>query len=115
MVDIYGEVLKVYKKAVTDVMKSQYARISSALKGAIKIFAEGAYAAKLITEPVKGDAVQCTHDQYNKIFCDIYNDFKTLIAFSKCVQEVQEHCHSFIKILEDQQKLFKFRAINFIW
>ena len=58
-------------------------------------------AANLITEPVKGDAVQCTHDQYNKIFGDVYNDFKTVIELSKCVEKVQEHCHSFIKILED--------------
>lgn len=101
MVDVSEEALKVLKKAVIDAFKSRYANISSALKGSLKTFAEKAYSNDLITEPVKGAAVQCTHDRYNENFADIIANFISVIELGKSVEEVQKHYQRFIEILEE--------------
>ena len=101
MADVSEETLKVLKKAVIDAFKSRYANISSTLKGSLKTFAEKAYANDLITEPVKGAAVQCSHDRYNKNFADIMDNFVSLLDLGKSVEEVLKHYQRFIEILEE--------------
>ena len=90
-----------YKKAVVYIFTSQYANLSSTLKGSIKTFAERAFAAGLISGPVKEATVQCTHDQYSRCFADIANEFTAGFDLKKNIEGIMKHCRKLTQILED--------------
>ena len=90
-----------YKKAVVYIFTSQYANLSSILKGSIKTFADRAYSAGLISGPVKEATVQCTHDQYSKCFADIVNEFTAVFQLKRSIEDIREHCQKLTQILED--------------
>ena len=90
-----------YKKAVVYIFTSQYANLSSTLKGSIKTFADRAYSAGLISGPVKEATVQCTHDQYSKCFADIANEFTAGFHLKRSIEDMREHCRKLTQILED--------------
>ena len=93
--------VRIYKKAVVYIFTSQYANLSSTLKGSIKTFAERAFAAGLISGPLKEITVQCTHDQYRKCFADIVNEFIAGLELKKNIEDIQEYCRKLMQILEN--------------
>ena len=90
-----------YKKAVVYIFNAQYADISSVLEGAINAFAERAFAAGLISDPVKKTVVQCSHDQYSKCFDKVANDFKAGLELMRSVEDILKHCRILTQILKD--------------
>ena len=93
--------VELYKKAVVYIFTSQYANLSSTLKGSIKTFADRAYSAGLISGPVKEATVQCTHDQYSKCFDDIDKEFTAGFKLKKSIEGLREYCQKLTQILED--------------
>ena len=93
--------VELYKKAVVYIFTSQYANLSSTLKGSIKTFADRAYSAGLISGPVKEATVQCTHDQYSKCFDDIDKEFTAGFKLKKSIEGIREYCQKLTQILED--------------
>ena len=92
---------KTYKKAIVYIFNSQYAVLSSALEGAIKSFAERAYASGLISDPVMKTVERCSHDQYCKCFADIASNFKAGLELMKNVEDMLRHCRTLTQILQD--------------
>ena len=98
-----AELTAFYKNGVGYLFRSQYTCLSSVLKTCIATFAEKAYEVGLITEPVKGAAVHCSHNQlqYSKCFSDINEEFTTGLELKNSVKETQEYCQKFVDILKD--------------
>ena len=98
-----AELTTFYKNGVSYLFRSQYTCLSSILKTCIATFAEKAYEAGLITEPVKGAAVRCSYDQlqYSKCFSDINEEFTTGLELKNTIEEIQEYCQKFVEVLKD--------------
>ena len=85
------DLLESYKKAIINTFNSQYADLSSALRGCMTKFSEEAFAASLITASVmRGEK-----------FADIANSFTTGLKLRNTAEEVQTHCECLVRILED--------------
>ena len=96
-----ADFLKTYRRVVVYIFTSCYADLSSALEVAINTFAERAVTAGLISDPVMRATVRCSHDQYNKCFSDITNDFKVGLGLMKSAEDILKHCKKLTQILED--------------
>ena len=96
-----AELTTFYKNGVDYLFRSHYGCLSSVLRTCIATFAEKAYTGGLITEQVKGAAIQCSHDQYIKCFSDIDEEFTRGLELRNTILEIQKHCQRYVDILKD--------------
>ena len=96
-----AELTTFYKNGIAYLFRSHYGHLSSVLRTCIAMFAEKAYEAGLITEQVKGAAIQCSHAQYIKCFSDIYEEFTRGLELRNTILDIQTHYQKLVDILKD--------------
>ena len=96
-----ADLTRFYKNGVGYLFRSLYDCLSRVLKTCIGPFAEKAYAACLITEPIKGAAINYSPDQYIKCFSDINEEFTRGLELRNMILEIRKHCQKFVDILKD--------------
>ena len=84
------KVIKSYRKAVVDLLDTNFNKLNSALEGCLEVFARKAFEAKLITDQVMKD----------KNFTGMISEFKAGMEWCSNTLEIQSQCTVFLKILE---------------
>ena len=82
--------IKCYRKAVVDLLDTNFSKLNSVLEGCLEAFARKAFEAKLISDQVMKD----------KSFTGIIREFKAGMEWCRNTMEVQNRCTDFIEILE---------------
>ena len=81
---------KSYRKAVVDLLDTNFSKLNSVLEGCLEVFARKAFEAKLISEQVMKD----------KSFIGMISEFKAGMEWCRNTLEIQSRCTDFIEILE---------------
>ena len=82
--------IKSYRKAVVDLLDTNFSKLNSALEGCLEAFAKKAFEAKLISGQVMKD----------KNFTSMIDEFKAGMEWCRNTLEIQNRCTDFIEILE---------------
>ena len=82
--------IKSYRKAVVDLLDTNFSKLNSVLEGCLEVFAGKAFEAKLISEQVMKD----------KNFTGMISEFKAGMEWCRNTLEIQSRCTDFIEILE---------------
>ena len=79
-----------YRKAVVDLLDTNFSKLNSVLEGCLEVFARKAFEAKLISDEVMKD----------KNFTGMIGEFKAGMEWCRHTLEIQNRCTIFFKILE---------------
>ena len=84
------KVIKSYRKAVVDLLDTNFSKLNSVLEGSLEMFARKAFEAKLISEQVMKE----------KSFTGMISEFKAGMEWCRNTLEIQSRCTDFIEIFE---------------